>query len=176
MKVLLSMLHSSMRMSLWYYCVALTMGILLFLLLRKEQLGKRLSLSLLLPYLFLVLSSTVFKRKLRFSMLYRLELFHSYRIILQKGISRTRYRTSQVLLNIMMLSPIGFLMPVIMKRRRWITVLVGYLFSLLIEVLQLLLRRGCFDVDDLFNNTLGVALAYGCTELLQRISRKRKPI
>lgn len=39
-------------------------------------------------------------------------------------------------------------------------VLSGFLISLIIEVLQLLLRRGYFEADDLINNTIGVFAGY----------------
>ena len=87
--------------------------------------------------------------------------FHSWRIIIRNGFRRSSYQLAQVLLNILLLSPIGLLMPVFVKRKR-LVILFGFCFSLLIEVLQLVLRRGFFETDDLIHNTLGVAIACCC--------------
>ena len=38
--------------------------------------------------------------------------------------------------------------------------LLGFLLSLGVEVVQLLTRVGTFDVDDVLLNTIGVALGY----------------
>ena len=67
-----------------------------------------------------------------------------------------------VIENILLLMPFGFLLPLI-DRNRWKmchTVLIGFLFSLGIELCQLLLKRGQFELDDLVNNTLGVIIGY----------------
>ena len=37
----------------------------------------------------------------------------------------------------------------------------AFFISLTIEVIQLLTKVGCFDVDDMILNTLGAALGYG---------------
>jgi glycopeptide antibiotics resistance protein len=39
--------------------------------------------------------------------------------------------------------------------------LLGFLTSLSIELLQLVLKRGLFEFDDMFHNTLGVIIGYG---------------
>ncbi len=162
-------LRAQMRMPDMYYWVAVGISIILFFLSKEGNWRKRLAFSVLAGYLFLAFGTTIFRRRTVSKTLYKLELFQSYRIIAQKGILKARYRFSQTLLNILLLSPIGFLMPVFVKRKHLI-ILFGFLFSLLIETLQLVLRRGCFELDDLFNNTLGVALAYGCVELVKRLS------
>ena len=41
------------------------------------------------------------------------------------------------------------------RGRLFIVALTGFLFSLMIELCQLFLRRGLCELDDLFNNTLG---------------------
>jgi glycopeptide antibiotics resistance protein len=64
-----------------------------------------------------------------------------------------------------MLLPMGILMPIFLKENRGKqafgrVVLMGFLLSLTIEILQLVTKRGMFEFDDLFHNTLGVAI--GC--------------
>jgi glycopeptide antibiotics resistance protein len=39
--------------------------------------------------------------------------------------------------------------------------LLGFLTSFTIELLQLILKRGLFEFDDMFHNTIGVGIGYG---------------
>ena len=94
--------------------------------------------------------------------------FHSWKVVLRNGLKRSTYQLAQILLNILLLSPVGLLMPAFVKRK-WPVVLFGFCFSLLIETLQLVLRRGYFETDDLIHNTLGVAIACGCFAIGERI-------
>ncbi|MBR2764413.1 MAG: VanZ family protein [Blautia sp.] len=67
------------------------------------------------------------------------------------------------LLNIAMFVPVGFLFCMIDPEElcRVAYVLpVGMLFSVLIETLQLLLRRGQCDIDDIISNSLGAVVGY----------------
>ena len=174
-KTVYSVLRSCLRMPQGYYAAALVLGVLLFFLFRKERLVKRLAISLLCPYLFLVLGTTVLKRRTMASMRYFLSPFRLHRQILRNGISRSRYQVAQVLLNVLLLSPIGMLMPCMVKKK-WVVVPVGFCFSLLIEVLQLVLRKGTFEVDDLINNTAGVVIGLGINLLGEKLfGRKRDP-
>lgn len=63
--------------------------------------------------------------------------------------------------NIVMFIPIGFLLPLLWKKfdRAWRTVGIGFLLSLIIEILQLPQMRSS-DVDDLWLNTLGACFGY----------------
>ena len=67
---------------------------------------------------------------------------------------------SQVYLNVAMFVPMGYLLPYVFDyfRRGYIRLkatFVSLLLSLLIENLQLITKRGFYDTDDLFSNTLG---------------------
>ncbi|MBQ4251871.1 MAG: VanZ family protein [Erysipelotrichaceae bacterium] len=66
---------------------------------------------------------------------------------------------AQVYMNICMFIPLGYLLPYIFDwfRRHVIrrVVTVSFLASLLIENLQLISKRGFYDIDDLFTNTFG---------------------
>lgn len=67
-----------------------------------------------------------------------------------------------VLLNIALFVPLGFLLPLLSKPfRKWYAALgAGFGVSLLIELTQLFTMRGMWDVDDLFTNTLGAMLGW----------------
>jgi glycopeptide antibiotics resistance protein len=65
-----------------------------------------------------------------------------------------------------MLLPMGVLLPILMgcdrKNKRFGRVIFsGFFTSFTIEVLQLIGRRGLFEFDDMFHNTLGVMIGYG---------------
>jgi heavy metal sensor kinase len=63
--------------------------------------------------------------------------------------------------NIIPFMPLGFLLPLLYRPISWKGVLgIGGAYSLCIETLQLGLRVGAFDVDDILLNTLGVMLGY----------------
>ena len=63
------------------------------------------------------------------------------------------------ILNVIMFIPFGYLFPALMVQKRKYAVsqivCIGFLFSLLIETVQLLAKVGYFDLDDLINNTFG---------------------
>lgn len=71
-----------------------------------------------------------------------------------------------IILNILLFIPFGYLLPSMFpKLRWWQVVIIGFCGSLLIELLQLLTRLGYADVDDLINNTLGAAIGFLCYKL-----------
>ena len=121
-------------------------------------------------YLILVFMSTVFTRKV--SADYRAEWmpFWSYRrVIMEQDIGML----AEIVLNCLMLFPYGLLMPVVLgdedgrKRNRQI-VFIGFLMSAAIELLQLVLKRGLFEWDDILHNTLGAAIGCGLYPFLCR--------
>lgn len=100
-----------------------------------------------------------------------LHLFRAWREALNNF---SQHRWLNVLLNIAMFCPFGFLLPIIWRKlRKWyLSIPAGLAFSVLLEALQLIFSRGVFDVDDLFCNTLGAMIGYfivmvilsGCNE------------
>ena len=82
----------------------------------------------------------------------------------------------QVVLNIVMLIPFGFLMPIVIKAKRkyLITLLSAFALILFIESLQLIMQCGTFEVDDIFNNLLGTFIGMLLYFLLNKLIQKRK--
>ncbi|MFD3272917.1 VanZ family protein [Paenibacillus dendritiformis] len=72
----------------------------------------------------------------------------------------------ELLLNVIMMMPFGFLYPISKKKGALSTVALTFLFSLIIESSQLLsawwggLHSRTFDVTDLITNTFGGLLGY----------------
>ncbi|PER25051.1 VanZ family protein [Bacillus cereus] len=79
------------------------------------------------------------------------------------------------LLNIVLFMPFGFLLPTIWPHFRKMknTVCAGFLFSLAIELSQLLNNR-ITDIDDLFTNTLGAMVGYVLYRVLFKMICKRE--
>lgn len=79
-----------------------------------------------------------------------------------------------VLLNVAMFIPFGFLLPLFSpKLRKWhIGVGSGFCLSLVIELIQLWRGIGVCDVDDLFANTLGTLIGYGLIMLIISLAGK----
>lgn len=75
--------------------------------------------------------------------------------------------------NVVMFMPFGFLLPIIKKKSNFIKIfLTGALLSLSIETIQLLVGRSV-DVDDLMLNVLGVALGYGTYKTAKLLCGKK---
>ena len=87
----------------------------------------------------------------------------------------------QITLNILLFIPFGFMTAVNLYLYRknstlpiWLTVLLlGFAFSLLIEVFQFITGRGYTEVDDIINNTLGVMIGYWLYKVMLDCFKKR---
>ncbi len=66
----------------------------------------------------------------------------------------------QIILNIILFIPFGFMFPIIHQKLSKSTIAYGALFSLAIEIMQYISGRGLADIDDLINNTLGAVIGY----------------
>lgn len=132
---------------------------------RKHK-GKRwgICMTLLVFYALTVVTSTVLSRSGGDVSKVNTDLFWSWK----KALSGSQDGILVLTENILLLAPIGFLLPLINENRfklAW-TVFLGFLFSLGIEVSQLLLRRGLFELDDIMNNTIGVFFGYVAAKVL----------
>ena len=55
-----------------------------------------------------------------------------------------------------------------------LSLLIGVVCSAIIEILQLLLHRGLFEWDDIFDNTVGFLIGAGGFWLCSKCFRKKK--
>ena len=89
----------------------------------------------------------------------KLEVFWSWKEILNS--MNTTYPKYELLLenilNVIMLLPLGIFLPLVYgKKINWkVGLLIGFCISFSIELMQLVLCRGMFDVDDIIHNSLG---------------------
>ncbi len=81
-----------------------------------------------------------------------------------------------ILGNILAFAPFGFLLPMINTRfRNFFRLFFGcFLFTLTVELLQLVLRVGIFDVDDILLNTLGGVIGFIAHAIGSAFYRKRQ--
>lgn len=63
--------------------------------------------------------------------------------------------------NIVLLVPIGFLIPFVSRKTNWkIMIIIAIISGLVIELLQTFLKVGIFDIDDVILNGIGVMIGY----------------
>ncbi|GFZ30049.1 hypothetical protein CSC2_05750 [Clostridium zeae] len=115
--------------------------------------------SFLLIYIIIVFGATVGIRMPSNSSA-NMHLFSSY-IEAWNSFSKVEWRN--IILNILMFVPLGFMLPIIFRRcRKWyVTYFIGFLSTVVIEIIQLITGRGIFELDDIFNNALGCMIGYG---------------
>lgn len=77
--------------------------------------------------------------------------------------------------NVVVFIPFGFLIPYVLKRGRnfFVMLINAFLFVLGIEVFQLFSAFGAFDVDDILLNCVGAVLGYFVYLAYEGIKRRR---
>lgn len=76
--------------------------------------------------------------------------------------------------NVLAFAPFGFMVPILSRaNRRFINVAwLTFILSLTVELLQLMLKVGSFDVDDLILNTIGGMMGYFAFYVLNHLRRR----
>lgn len=149
---------------------------LIFKLMKKN--GRNLSKkkfiveALLICYMVVVLGATMFSRPSFETSSSSLHLFYSYKAA-WNSFSKTEWRN--IILNICMFIPLGFLLPLLSSRFQswWKTYLAGLATTLFIELLQLVTHRGIFELDDILNNFWGTMIGYGFIILIKDLFQKK---
>lgn len=85
------------------------------------------------------------------------------------------YSMYNIIGNIMLFVPLGFILPIKFKRINNCVrdVLVGFIFSVFVELAQLILPFRQTDIDDVMLNTVGTAIGYGLYKLWTKVVRKK---
>lgn len=106
---------------------------------------------LLAIYLIVLICSAIIFRSPRETEVIAVELFWSW--------SSSQQLLWNNLINIAAFIPVGLLIGLIVPRYQLLVAsLAGLFLSETFECFQLILRRGVFDVDDLFNNVVGALI------------------
>ena len=112
---------------------------------------------LLAEYTALLLYFTVFLHRDHGVRQVKLTPFWSYSAIFQGS----KVLIHEHVMNIAVFIPIGIMLGIIMREVVWWKViLVGMSISMSIELLQLILMRGCCETNDVIHNTLGCLVGY----------------
>lgn len=136
-------------------------GVIGYLLFRNGRIKvvSFITMPILALYLSFVAKITIFSRIPRNEPSYMLIPFWSYRAIAEEveGI------IPEVFWNVVLFIPIGILFMLFLTcKRKWvITVIIGFLLTTAIELIQLIFHRGYFEFDDIFHNTLGTVIGIG---------------
>ena len=118
----------------------------------KLRLSSCFALAILLFYVSFMLTITLFERIATPYARYELVLFWSYRMIAE-GDKNSFF---ELFWNIILFVPFGLLGSIVCQKRNKLPVLgIGILFSIVIELSQLISHRGLFDFDDIIHNTVG---------------------
>lgn len=141
--------------------------------------GQLLLYALSIGYIVIIIGATFFSR-LQDSIIYNegfnFSLFSSYREayhhIDANMMKDTLFRN--LILNIILFIPVGFLIPFYSDKlkKMYRVVLIGFLATVTIELTQHFNDYGVFEIDDVFNNTLGTLLGYCCFMIFYRIKNK----
>lgn len=127
---------------------------------------------LLIFYMTTVFVATVLARGPIIGETVILSLFWSWR----KALRGSKYIRRLILENIIMLMPVGFLLPLIYQRAFTAvrTVFIGFIFSLIIETSQYFLKTGLFETDDILHNTVGTLIGYIIANCLLKVFERLK--
>ena len=118
---------------------------------------KGVCLIVLAGYIWYTLDTTVFGRGDYSYYRYKTLPFWSYVAILDGKESLIK----ENLLNTALFVPIGFLLCILLPRRRWwMPLIFGIGLSAGIELMQLVWKRGTCEFDDVFHNTLGCVIGF----------------
>ena len=143
------------KIPLWHYAIAVVLLVSIFLF------TKKISISLVIPYMLLVLAATTLARSSYSIIQYDFTPFASYK---RAALSRDIWW--QVACNVGMSIPIGILLPFTIKnvsssgKKLLITLAIGTTFSVYIEILQFILHRGYSETDDVISSVIGLIVGF----------------
>lgn len=126
---------------------------------------------LLVLYIGFIIYTTLLCREPKDYREYNFQLFWSY----QRFFDDVQPQAQQIVLNILFFIPFGVLVPLCVngsvKRKVTVAVILACLLSGLVEFLQLVLKLGFAEFDDVFDNTMGAAIGAVVVLMLGRVKR-----
>lgn len=150
-----------------------TMIIVNYLICSEEDIRRKFNCAIIgLEYLFLILCVAVFCRPTTGVHKYSVIPFKNYVTLFTTTKSYLPgLIIEEILMNIVMFIPVGILVAIYSKGKSASIknpLLVGFLVSCLIEILQLLFCKGCCETNDIIHNTIGCVLGYAIYILVDR--------
>lgn len=125
------------------------------LIARRLPIVQRVSLSLLIPYIFMVIVATIITRSPSAERGAVLTPFVAFKEALTND-----FWDFEIKANILMFIPFGFLLSMVINRLNGIPLLVGLLSSVTIETVQYITHRGVFETDDIITNFMGILIGF----------------
>ena len=137
----------------WALLISVVGVLLLIGLFGLKRGGRYFFILLLIEYVGLIYSSTVFFRHVLKKRAFEFTPFWSY---------NKPELIAENLMNVVIFIPVGALAGVALRRMTWKKVLmIGLCLSVGIEVLQFVFMKGFSEVDDVMHNTIGCLIGYG---------------
>ena len=127
---------------------------------------------LLSLYIVVLLYLTVVGRYSHEENDFQIHVFTSYGRLLEKT---DRQSMEQIIINLLMLVPVGFLLSVIIKGKGkyGIVFVLCLLLTVFIESMQLWMKCGSFEVDDIINNMIGAVIGALIYALIHWITHQK---
>lgn len=122
-------------------------------------------------YIGVLVFATLLNREVGQGVQMELMPFWSYRQFILEG---NMHLFAQMIYNVLAFVPWPILFVQVFKSLRNFRWAVGsaFLFSVFIEITQLVLKIGLFEFDDMFHNTFGAVIGYGVLTLYRRQKQK----
>lgn len=127
-------------------------------------------------YLLFLLYATLLSRTAGEEYSYRIEPLVTFRraFAVEGGLAVADPQMLEgIAVNLLLMAPVGYLLPQLFKFTAIQTVLLGAGLSLSVELIQLVTRLGMFELDDIIFNTLGVALGHALLACAERRAGRR---
>ena len=146
--------------------MVLTLPVISHMLRKRPAALKYTNYLILATYLFANLYLTILSRPTKIYHHMELTPFWSY----AAAIDDPKFR-EEVLLNIILYIPFGYLVHYAFPKLKWWTVVcMGFLLSAFTETVQLFFKLGLCEVDDLISNTLGTLVGVGLYKGYKRLA------
>jgi len=150
----------------YFFCTGIALVVLFGTRACKFSWDKSIAAALAAAYMFIVLTITVFKRGPTDLPKNYFPPFWAYGMIISKS-KIARDLAIQIIMNVIMLAPLGFLIPFFVEKK---PILLGAACSITIELIQLITRKGYFEIDDIIHNTIGFFIGYLVYRLIMKMN------
>ena len=138
------------------------LGILIFA--KRLDWMRRIGLSILVPYVFLLLTVTIFLRSPSDASQIELVPFRDFEYINTNVFSWFQFRA-----YILLFIPMGLVLLMIKRKPVWLPLVIGIGASLFIELTQFITHRGTCETDDLISNSFGLLIGFSVFWLWYRL-------
>lgn len=165
-------LKTVLGIDLSYYLISFLLGTVVYGICRarSQHISFCLAAAMSVAYMVVVLSITVFSRGPTDHDFNYFPPLWAYKAIMG-GHPDSKGLLVQIIVNIFMLVPLGFMLPFVNRKY---PILIGIVCSLLVESMQYITKRGYFEIDDIVHNTIGILIGYLAYKVFSNIKMRVK--